>query len=96
MATTAKNYATKVTFMSIAKFKKMIGSENLSINFYEKTGKLSVLDSDNDTFYRVQQSIDMDAPMAVLLEEGKALSEACIVNVTGTGESPLELRKVLS
>lgn len=81
--------------MSIAKFKKMIGSENLEVNYNEKSHKLSVLDKDNDVFYRCQQNIDLEQPYSILLEEGKDLSEACLVNVSGTGESPLQLRGVL-
>jgi hypothetical protein len=82
----------KVTFMSVQAFKKAIGVSNIEIVKYDKganaTNKLSVLDEDGN-FYRCQQSIDTTKPMAFLLEENASIDEACLVNVSGNGESPL-------
>lgn len=76
-----------VQFMSIGAFKKAIGG-SFRVVFNENTQKFSVLD-EFDTFYRCQQDIDTDAPMSFLIEEGKSIEDACLVNVSGTGESPL-------
>jgi hypothetical protein len=82
----------KVTFMSVNAFKKAIGVNKIDVVLYDQgpnaTNKLSVLDEDGN-FYRCQQSIDKSKPMAFLLEEGASLDEACLVNVSGNGESPL-------
>lgn len=82
----------KVTFMTVQAFKKAIGVNSIQIVKYDKgekaTNKLSVLDEDGN-FYRCQQSIDPNKPMAFLLEENASLDEACLVNVSGNGESPL-------
>ena len=81
----------KVVFMTVQAFKKAIGVNSLSVVRYDKgpnkTDKLSVLDEDGN-FYRCQQSLDQDKPMAFLLEADASLDEACLVNVT-QGESPL-------
>lgn len=95
MSTSKKNYASKVTFMTIAKFKKMIGSDNIEIVYNANTSKRSVLDTDSDTFYRCQLAIDPSKPMAFLIEEGKGLDEACLVNVSGDGQSPLTTEATL-
>jgi len=82
----------KVTFMTVNAFKKAIGVNSIQVVRYDKgekaTNKLSVLDEDGN-FYRCQQSIDTSKPMAFLIEENASLDEACLVNVSGTGESPL-------
>ena len=82
----------KVTFMSVNAFKKAIGVQSIEIVKYDKgakaTNKLSVLDEDGN-FYRCQQNIDTTKPMAFLLEENASIDEACLVNVSGNGESPL-------
>lgn len=82
----------KVTFMTVNAFKKAIGVDSIEIVRYDKgekaTNKLSVLDEDGN-FYRCQQSINPNEPMAFLLEEGASLDEACLVNVKNNGESPL-------
>lgn len=82
----------KVTFMTINAFKKAIGVNSIEIVKYDKgekaTNKLSVLDEDGN-FYRCQQSINPKLPMAFLLEENASLDQACLVNVSGNGESPL-------
>jgi hypothetical protein len=78
--------------MSVNAFKKAIGVDSIEIVRYDKgekaTNKLSVLDEDGN-FYRCEQAIDTTKPMAFLLEEGASLDEACLVNVSGNGESPL-------
>lgn len=82
----------KVTFMTVNAFKKAIGVNSIQVVRYDKgdkaTNKLSVLDEDGN-FYRCQQSIDTSKPMAFLIEENASLDEACLVNVSGNGESPL-------
>lgn len=78
--------------MTVNAFKKAIGVNSIQVVRYDKgekaTNKLSVLDEDGN-FYRCQQSIDTNKPMAFLIEENASLDEACLVNVSGTGESPL-------
>jgi hypothetical protein len=80
----------KVSFLTISAFKKAIGG-TFRVVHSEKTDKISVLD-EFDTFYRCQQSLDVNKPMAFLLEEGLDIEDACLVNVSGTGESPLTTR----
>lgn len=81
-----------VTFMTVNAFKKAIGVNSITVVRYDQgpnaTGKLSVLDEDGN-FYRCQQDIDQSKPMAFLLKEGDSIDNACLVNVSGTGESPL-------
>jgi hypothetical protein len=84
----------KVTFMSINAFKKALGVNSLEVVFYPKTNKLSVLSEDGE-FFRCQQSLDTNKAMAFLIEEGKDLADACLVNVSSNGESPLETKAVL-
>lgn len=83
---------TDVVFMTVSAFKKAIGVDSIRIVRYDQgekaTNKLSVVDEDGN-FYRCQQSIQKDKPMAFLLEKNASLDEACLVNVSGTGESPL-------
>ena len=83
---------TDVIFMTVNAFKKAIGVNSIRIVRYDQgekaTNKLSVVDEDGN-FYRCQQSIQKDKPMAFLLEKDASLDEACLVNVSGTGESPL-------
>lgn len=76
----------KITFLSIASFKKAIGCTRLDIVLNKKTEKLSVL-ADEDTFFRCQQDIDPEGHMAFLVPDGD-LSNACLVN-TKTDGSPL-------
>jgi hypothetical protein len=81
-----------VIFMTVAAFKKAAGIDSIRVVRYDKganaTNKLSVID-DEGNFYRCQQSIDSSKPMAFLLEKGASLDEACLINTSGTGESPL-------
>lgn len=88
----AKKKQTEVVFMSINAFKKALGIQSFDVVYNENTGKLSVLD-DCDQFYRCQQDIDLDGNLSFLLEKGKDISEACLVNVSGDGKSPLERRR---
>lgn len=76
----------KITFLSVAGFKKAIGASRLDIVMNEKSNKLSVL-ADEDTFYRCQQDIDPKGHMAFLVPDGE-LDNACLVN-TSTDGSPL-------
>jgi hypothetical protein len=80
--------STKVSFLSISAFKKALGIQSFDVVYNAKSGKMSVLDEDG-AFYRCQQDIDLNGNLAFLLEEGKTLDQACLVNTTGTGESPL-------
>jgi hypothetical protein len=81
-----------VVFMTVNAFKKAIGVDSIRVVKYDKTdkatNKLSVVDEDGN-FYRCQQNIDQSKPMAFLLEKDASLDEACLVNVSGNGESPL-------
>lgn len=83
---------TDVIFMTVNAFKKAINVSSIKVVRYDKgdkaTNKLSVVDEDGN-FYRCQQSIDQSKPMAFLLEKDASLDEACLVNVSGNGESPL-------
>lgn len=88
MKNSAKNSRVPVKFLSIGAFKKAIGG-SFRIVFNENTQKYSVLD-EFDTFYRCQQDIDTEEPMSFLIEDGKGIEDACLVNVSGTGESPLK------
>jgi hypothetical protein len=83
----------EVTFLSIAQFKKAIGAASLEIVHNKNTDKLSVL-SDDGTFFRCQQSIDADARMAFLIPDG-VLDNACLVNTSGDGVSPLTTKASL-
>ncbi len=78
--------------MTVNAFKKAIGVSSIRVIKYDQgpkaTNKLSVVDEDGN-FYRCQQSIDQSKPMAFLLEEGASIDDACLVNVSGNGESPL-------
>ena len=76
----------KITFYSIAGFKKAIGASKLDIVLNAKSNKLSVL-ADEDSFYRCQQDIDPKGHMAFLIPDG-VLEDACLVN-TSTDGSPL-------
>jgi hypothetical protein len=76
----------KITFLSVAGFKKAIGASKLDIVLNSKTEKLSVL-ADEDTFFRCQQDIDPKGHMAFLVPDGE-LDNACLVN-TSTDGSPL-------
>lgn len=76
----------KITFLSVASFKKAIGATKLDIVLNSKSNKLSVLADEND-FYRCQQDIDPKAHMAFLVPDGE-LENACLVN-TKTDGSPL-------
>lgn len=82
----------KVTFMTIAAFKKAIGVEWIEPTEWPKelggTGKLHVRASDGTT-YKCQHDLDTNEEMRFLLEEGKDIDQACLVNVKGNGESPL-------
>jgi hypothetical protein len=81
-----------VVFMTVNAFKKAVGIDSIRVVRYDQgpkaTNKLSVVDEDGN-FYRCQQSIDQSKPLAFLLEKGASLDEACLVNTSGTGESPL-------
>lgn len=76
----------KITFLSVAGFKKAIGASKLDIVMNSKTNKLSVL-ADEDTFFRCQQDIDPKGHLAFLVPDGE-LDNACLVN-TSTEGSPL-------
>lgn len=88
MANIKATTRSKVSFLSISAFKKAIGG-TFQVVHSSKTDKISVLD-EFDTFYRCQQNLDVNAPMAFLLEDGFGIEDACLVNVSGTGESPLK------
>jgi hypothetical protein len=81
-----------VVFMTVNAFKKAIGVDSIDIVLYDggdtPSNKLSVIDEDGN-FYKCQQSIDQSKPMAFLLEKDASLDEACLVNVSGNGKSPL-------
>jgi hypothetical protein len=77
----------KITFLSVAAFKKVAGLTKLDIVLNSKSDKISVL-GDDTTFYRCQQSIDPKGHMAFLIPDG-ILDDACLVN-TSTEGSPLE------
>ena len=83
----------KVSFLSIAQFKKAIGTSSLEIVHNAKTNKLSVLTGDGE-FFRCQQNIDADGRMAFLIPDDR-LVDACLVNTTGDGISPLTTKASL-
>jgi hypothetical protein len=82
----------KITFLSIAGFKKAIGVSKLDIVLNSKTNKLSVL-ADEDSFYRCQQDLDPKGHLAFLIPDG-ILEDACLVN-TSTDGSPLTVQASL-
>ena len=82
-----------VTFLSIAQFKKAMGTSSLEIVHNAKTNKLSVLTGDGE-FFRCQQNIDADGRMAFLIPDDR-LVDACLVNTTGDGISPLTTKASL-
>lgn len=82
----------KISFLSVAGFKKAIGASTLTIVHNEKTDKLSVL-ADEETFFRCQQDIDPQGHMSFLVPDGD-LSSACLVN-TSTEGSPLTIKATL-
>lgn len=77
----------KITFLSIAAFKKATSTSKLEIVHNENSGKLSVL-ADDDSFFRCQQDIDPKGRLAFLVPDGN-LDEACLVNTKSDGASPL-------
>ena len=79
----------KISFLSIAGFKKAIGASNLDIVLNSKSNKLSVL-ADENTFYRCQQNLDPKGHMAFLIPDG-VYEDACLVN-TSTEGSPLTVQ----
>lgn len=81
-----------VNFLSVAAFKKAIGASSLKVVFNQNSQKLSVL-SDEDVFFRCQQSINLKSRVAFLVPDGD-LDNACLVNVK-EGKSPLETRAEL-
>jgi hypothetical protein len=76
----------KITFLSIAGFKKATGLSKLDIVLNSKSNKISVL-GDDTSFYRCQQDIDPKGNMAFLIPDG-ILDDACLVNTSSDG-SPL-------
>jgi hypothetical protein len=87
MSKTNTSDRTPVQFLTISAFKKVIGG-TFRIVFNENSQKYSVLD-EFDNFYRCQQTIDPSEPMSFLLEDGKDIADACLVNTKGDGNSPL-------
>lgn len=81
-----------VNFLSVAAFKKAIGATSLKVVLNSNTNKLSVL-TDEDTFYRCQQSINLKRRVAFLIPDGD-LDNACLVNVK-EGNSPLQTKAEL-
>lgn len=81
-----------VNFLSVAAFKKAIGAAKLTVVLNSNTSKLSVL-SDEDVFYRCQQSINLKGRVAFLVPDGD-LDNACLVNVK-EGNSPLQMKAEL-
>jgi len=74
----------KVTFMSTADFKAAIEAKSIKIVRNPKTDKLFGV-SDNGIKLKCQQDIDMTQDISVLIEDN-VLADACIVNVSETGE----------
>jgi hypothetical protein len=79
-------------FMSVQAFKDALGIKTLDVFVWDKdtktrkaSGKLSCQDEFGN-IYRCQQNIDSSKPMAIILEKGKPIEEACLINTT-KGES---------
>lgn len=70
--------AEKVTFMSLADFKKEIGAEKLDVVKNPNTGKLFM--SSNGKAWKVKAEIDLTKPLAILIPETGNLDDACLVN----------------
>jgi len=94
MSQETKQYkkATKVDFLSIETFKRVIGCDILEIVHNAKSDAISVLDKTNDKFYRCQAGIDFDLPMSFLIPDDNR-SDACLVNVKNA--SPLTTLRAL-
>lgn len=82
----------KASFLSAESFKRITKTSVLEVVFNEKTSRLSVLDRDNNKFYRCQAGIDMSKPMSFLIPEGD-IENACLVNVSNA--SPLITKHAL-
>ena len=90
--TTVTNNRKPAVFMSVQAFKDALGIEKLEVFIWDKdtatkkaTNKLSCRDEFGN-IYKCQQSIDSSKPMGIILEKGKPIEEACLINVT-RGES---------
>ena len=89
---TVTNERKPAVFMSVQAFKDALGIEKLEVFLWDKdtatkkaTNKLSCQD-EYGNIYRCQQSIDKSKPMAMILEKGAPIEEACLINTT-RGES---------
>lgn len=80
----SQNPASKVSFLSVEKFKSIIGVEFFDIMKNPTKGTISVL-ADNGQFFRCEQAIDTGKPVAWLIPDGN-LDEACLVNVSSSLE----------
>ncbi|MHA8088011.1 hypothetical protein [Aquirufa sp. Wall-65K1] len=66
-------------FIKVSQFKIAIGG-TFKVVYYEESDKYSVLD-EFGVFYRCQHNINVDQPMAFLLERGKDIEDVCLVNI---------------
>lgn len=69
-----------VKFATVAEAKEQLGIQKLDIVRNPNTSKLFAQDQSGNN-YRVQGNIDKSKPMAWITEEGKPLSEGCLINV---------------
>jgi hypothetical protein len=77
----------KVNFLSISEFKKSIGGGVFKIVYNDDTEKYAVLD-EFGSFYCCQQDINPSLPMGFLIEEGKSINYACLVNLPDNSNLP--------
>lgn len=85
----------QVKFLNMAAFLKQAGHSKLELVHNAKTDKLSVLAEDG-TFYKAQQDLDPDQRMAWIMGIDDNISQACLINVSGDGTSPLKTIATLS
>jgi hypothetical protein len=86
-----QNQATKpeVVFMSISAFKSALKIQgDFEIKEDLKTGKRSIVSQDGQWF-KIARNFDNNLPKKFLLEKGKDITQACLVNVKETVKKSL-------
>lgn len=78
-----------VRFITVDEFKEQLGVSKIEVLLNPKTDKIFMSAGGNS--YKVQQDIDNSIDMKILIPEGEALSEACLVNVAGGAETQFSL-----
>jgi len=83
---------TKVSFYNPLDFVDEIGlsGKQIRLRTNEKSGAKSVAIGPKS--FKAQSDLDVSKPMAFLLEKGKDMSEACLVNTEGLKEEVISFQ----